>query len=36
MDEEDNYLVTLTDNYEALLAAKRAVYNADFIKEGAA
>lgn len=36
MNEEGNYLVTLTDNYEALLAAKRAVYNADFIKEGAA
>ena len=36
MDDENNYLVTLTDDYEALLAAKRAVYNADFIKEGAA
>ena len=34
MDEEGNYVVDLTTNYENLLKAKQAVYNADFIKEG--
>lgn len=34
MDEEGNYLVSLTENYTALYEAKKAAYEGDFIRAG--